>query len=112
MEKRFKSLKEFYPFYLTEHSDPTCRMLHYIGTTLVITMFVYAMIQPSAWKIIAIPVLGYSFAWIGHFVFEKNKPATFQYPLWSLASDFKMFFDFLTGKVDKKLAEAKLQFPK
>lgn len=110
MEKRFKSLREFYPYYLTEHSDPTCRLLHYIGTTLFLGMIVFAIIKPETWKFVAMPIVGYGFAWIGHFVFEKNKPATFQYPFYSLASDFIMFFHFLTGKVDAKLAEAKKIF--
>ena len=107
MERKYKSLKEFYPYYLTEHSDPTCRMFHYVGTTLILGILVWFIIDPIWWKFLLIPVVGYGFAWVGHFVFEKNKPATFQYPAWSFASDFIMYFHFLTGQVNRKLEDAK-----
>lgn len=110
MEQRYKTLKDFYPYYLMEHRDPTCRTLHYIGTSLVIVLLIWSIAQPIWWKFVLLPVVGYSFAWVGHFKFEKNKPATFKYPLFSLASDFKMLFDFLTGQIDAKLAEAKMIF--
>jgi len=106
-EKKYKSLSEFYPYYLTEHSDTTCRVLHYIGTSLFIGVVVWAIIDPVWWKFLLMPVLGYGFAWVGHFVFEKNKPATFQYPIWSFCSDFIMIFHFLTGQIDRKLRESK-----
>jgi hypothetical protein len=108
--ERFQSLKEFYPYYLTEHSDVTCRRLHYVGTSLFIGVVIWAIIDPVWWKFVLMPVIGYGFAWTGHFKFEKNRPATFQYPLWSLASDFIMLFHFLTGQIDKKLAEAHAKF--
>lgn len=96
-EKKFKTLKEFYPFYLTEHRNLTSRVLHFIGTGLVV-LSVFTGILFHEWRfILATPFLGYSFAWVGHFFFEKNKPATFQYPLFSLASDFLLFWDLLTG---------------
>lgn len=98
MEKRYKSLKEFYSFYLTEHLNETCRRLHFIGTFLVLTDLVWAVITQTWWALWLIPVIGYGFAWAGHFFFEKNKPATFQYPFYSLASDFIMFKDLLLGK--------------
>ncbi|MCB9032678.1 MAG: DUF962 domain-containing protein [Chitinophagales bacterium] len=107
MEKKYQSLKAFYPYYLTEHSNPTCRVLHYVGTGLVILALVWLIVQPTWWKVAMLPLLGYTFAWIGHFFFEKNKPATFQYPFYSLASDFIMFYHFLTRQIDDKLAEAK-----
>lgn len=107
MERKYHTLKDFYLYYLTEHSDPTCRLFHYVGTTLIIGIFVWFIVDPMWWKFLLIPVVGYGFAWIGHFVFEKNKPATFQYPFYSFASDFIMYFHFLTGQIDKKLAEAK-----
>lgn len=97
-EKKYKSLKEFYPFYLTEHQDSTCRVLHFIGTGLVLASFI-AFLLTLNWVFFAIiPLLGYGFAWVGHFFFEQNKPATFQYPGYSLASDFIMFWDLLRGK--------------
>lgn len=98
MEKRYNSLKEFYPFYLTEHSNATCRTLHFVGTGLVIISFLTFLVTFTWYYLAVIPFLGYGFAWVGHFFFEKNKPATFQYPGYSLASDFIMFWDLLTGK--------------
>lgn len=99
MEDRIKSFEEFYPFYLKQHSNKICRLLHVIGTTVVLALAFTAVYHniPALW--IAVPVAGYGFAWVGHFFFEKNKPATFQYPLWSLRSDFKMYFDVLSGKI-------------
>lgn len=96
--KRYQSLKEFYPFYLSEHQDTTCRALHFTGTFLLLITLVYALATQTWWMLALIPVIGYGFAWVGHFFFEKNKPATFQYPAYSLASDFIMFWDLLRGK--------------
>ena len=107
MERKYHTLKDFYPYYLTEHSDPTCRLFHYIGTTLLLGIIIVSIVLLKPLLLLLIPVVGYGFAWIGHFVFEKNRPATFQYPFYSLASDFIMYFHFLTVKVDDKLAEAK-----
>ncbi|MCO4292341.1 DUF962 domain-containing protein [Solitalea sp. MAHUQ-68] len=97
-ERKYKSFSEFYPFYLTEHKNTTSRRLHFIGTGLVILIIPAAMLFHKAWFLLLIPFVGYGFAWVGHFFFEKNKPATFQYPLWSLGSDFKLFFQILAGK--------------
>ncbi len=97
-ERKYKSFKEFYPYYLSEHQDPTCRKLHFTGTALLLAILAWALITQTYWGLSLIPVVGYGFAWSGHFFFEKNKPATFTYPLWSLASDFKMFFQILIGK--------------
>ncbi len=99
----YKSYSEFYPFYLSQHLDPTCRVLHYIGTTLVIAVFVSALVTQRFLLIALLPVCGYFFAWIGHFAFEKNRPATFSYPWWSLMGDFHMYFDFLTGRLGRQL---------
>ena len=96
--ERIQSFREFYPFYLTEHKNPTSRILHFIGTALVFVLLAAAIYIGNGWLFIAIPLAGYGFAWVGHFFFEKNKPATFQYPLWSLASDFKLFFELISGK--------------
>lgn len=98
IEKKYQSLKEFYPFYLSEHRDPTCRRLHFIGTGLVIGSFLTFLITWQWIYLAIIPFLGYGFAWVGHFFFEQNKPATFQYPGYSLASDFILFWDLLRGK--------------
>jgi hypothetical protein len=98
MEKKYQSLKEFYPYYLSEHQNPTSRMLHFIGTGLVLVVLVLGIALENYSWLAGIPVLGYGFAWVGHFFFEKNKPATFTYPFYSLASDFLLFFDLLRGK--------------
>jgi len=97
-DRKFQSLKEFYPFYLTEHSNTTSRVLHFIGTALVFVILFWALITQTWWGLGLIPLVGYGFAWVGHFFFEKNKPATFQYPGYSLTSDFILFFDLLRGK--------------
>lgn len=98
MERRFASLKEFYPFYLTEHLDPVSRVLHFIGTASILLWIILALVTGNAWWLALIPVAGYGFAWVGHFFFERNKPATFQYPGYSLASDFILFWQLLTGR--------------
>jgi hypothetical protein len=96
--ERIKNYPEFYAFYLTEHKSKTSRILHFIGTMLFFLFLIY-IIFTNKWSVWwVLPLIGYGFAWVGHFFFEKNKPATFQYPFWSLISDFKLFFELLTGK--------------
>lgn len=95
----FESLKEFYPYYLTEHQNSTSKLLHFIGTGLIIFILIFGLTTSRYQYLWFIPLVGYGFAWVGHFFFEKNKPATFKYPFYSLASDFIMFFDILSGKV-------------
>lgn len=97
--RRFNSFKEFYPFYLEQHANTTCRRLHFVGTLLVFVLLLSLVANPSALMILLLPIAGYGFAWVGHFVFEKNKPATFQYPVYSLMGDFRMFKDTITGKI-------------
>ncbi|MCH8325432.1 MAG: DUF962 domain-containing protein [Bacteroidetes bacterium] len=97
MNNKFNSFQEFYVYYLSEHKNKTCRALHFIGTTLVLTFFLKAVFYASILNWILVPTVGYGFAWVGHFFFEKNKPSTFSYPLWSLLSDFKLFFEILIG---------------
>ena len=97
--ERFQSFEEFYPFYITEHQNKTSRTLHFIGTFIVLILvgyFIFSQKEAKFW--IAVPLVGYGFAWVGHAFFEKNKPATFKYPLWSLRGDFKLFFEILLGK--------------
>ena len=99
MEKRFQSFAEFYPYYLSEHLNPTCRKLHFAGTTLVLAIAVAMIATQQWWLGLLLPIAGYGFAWVGHFAFEKNRPATFTYPRWSLAADFVMYWQLLTGKI-------------
>lgn len=96
----FNSFSEFYPFYLQEHADSTCRRLHFVGTSLVIAVFLFAIMTSQLIYLWAIPVVGYGFAWVGHFFFEKNKPATFKYPIYSFIGDWVMYKDILTRKID------------
>lgn len=110
-EKRFKTFWEFYPYYLTEHSDRTCRGLHFTGTSLVFVLLITGVVFSNWVNLALIPFAGYGFAWVGHFFFEKNKPATFQYPLYSLGSDFVMYWHTITGQLNSKMNEAKKLFP-
>lgn len=101
----FRSFSEFYPYYLSEHKNPVCRRLHYIGSTLVLVILATLLVTGS-WSYWWLMLLaGYGFAWVGHFKFEHNKPATFKYPFYSLAADWVMYKDFLTGKLEQKLQQ-------
>ena len=99
MSETFHSFAEFYPFYLAEHRHPVCRRLHFAGTLLVIACVALAVVTASLWWLAAAPLCGYGFAWIGHFFFERNRPATFKHPLYSLGGDWVMFRDILTGRI-------------
>jgi hypothetical protein len=99
MESKYRTFADFYHFYLAEHSDAFCRRLHFAGSALVLVILAYALVTQRWLALLALPIVGYGFAWIGHFVFEKNRPATFKYPLYSLMGDWVMFKDILTGKV-------------
>mmetsp|Transcript_13252 Transcript_13252/g.19973 ORF Transcript_13252/g.19973 Transcript_13252/m.19973 type:complete len:105 (-) Transcript_13252:128-442(-) len=93
----FKTYQEFYPYYRQEHSNVTCRRLHIIGTSLSLVSFAIILFA-MAWKYIWFPlVIGYGLAWVGHFFFEKNKPATFKYPLYSFRGDLDMCWAFWSG---------------
>ncbi|MFZ5934093.1 hypothetical protein BGP84_07395 [Pseudomonas putida] len=96
---QFRSFAEFYPYYLGEHSNPTCRRLHFVGTSLVIALLAYTVGSGKWWLLLAVPFCGYGFAWVGHFFYERNKPATFKHPWYSLIGDFAMFRDILLGRI-------------
>ena len=95
----YASFREFYPFYLGEHSDVNCRRMHFAGSTLVLALIALALLSGRLAWLWLVPVAGYGFAWIGHFVFEKNRPATFRHPLYSLMGDWVMYWDVLRGRV-------------
>ena len=95
----YASFREFYPYYLSEHRNPTCRILHFIGSSLVLVLLAITIATRNAWLLLLVPVVGYGFAWVGHFAFEKNRPATFKYPAYSLAGDWVMYWQLLTGKI-------------
>ncbi len=99
MSGGFSSFREFYPYYLSEHRNAACRRLHFAGTSLVIAIVIYAVFSGNYLALLTIPLAGYGFAWVGHFFFEKNKPATFQHPWYSLLGDFVMYRDMLIGRV-------------
>jgi hypothetical protein len=97
--QQYKDFKSFYPFYLSQHENVICRRLHFIGSSLIIITLTYILIN-AAWPLLwALPFLGYGFAWLGHFFFEKNTPATFTYPWYSLLGDWVMYKDILMGKL-------------
>jgi hypothetical protein len=96
---RFTSFAEFYPYYLQEHSNDVCRRLHYVGSLLVLSILGYTLFTQQWLWLLALPFAGYGFAWVGHFVFEKNKPATFKYPLYSFMGDWVMLKDAFTGRI-------------
>ena len=104
--KEHSSFESFWPFYLQEHSKSATRNFHYVGTTLVVAIGIFAIATTNWWLMIAMPLCGYFFAWLSHWKIEKNRPATFTYPLWSLGSDFKMLFHFLTGTMGRELSKA------
>lgn len=99
MSTEYRTLDEFYPYYLQEHSNRTCRRLHFVGTTLALLLLVAAVTVGPLWLIAVGIVQGYAWAWVGHYVFEHNKPATFKYPLLSFRGDWKMWWQMLTGKI-------------
>lgn len=98
-QQRYRSFAEFYPYYLQEHSNSVCRRLHYVGSLLVLGALGYALATQQWLWLLALPFAGYGFAWIGHFAFEKNRPATFQYPLYSFIGDWVMLKDAFTGRI-------------
>lgn len=103
---RYRSFGEFWPFYLREHSRPTTRALHYAGTSLVL-LIALAAVASGRWALlIALPLAGYGFAWASHAAVERNRPATFTYPAWSLAADFRMYFLWLSGRLGPELERA------
>lgn len=104
--RKYKSFAEFWPFYLREHSRPRTRAFHYAGTSLVVLIALAAIVTGTWWLFIAMPIAGYAFAWASHAAIERNRPATFTYPGWSLAADFKMWWLWLTGRLGPELKAA------
>jgi len=98
--KEFRSFTDFYPVYLDEHKNTISRRLHFIGTSCILLICLAAIFTKLWVTLWFVPVVGYGFAWVGHFVFEKNRPATFKHPIYSLIGDFKMWWQILIGKID------------
>ena len=111
MPRIYTTFAEFWPFYLREHSKVRTRALHYVGTSLVVLIAMAAVLTGRWGWLIALPVAGYAFAWVAHFGVEKNRPATFTYPLWSLAADFRMWWLWLTRRLGPELDRAGVARP-
>ena len=99
MDTRFNSFAEFYPFYLGEHRNVTCRRLHFVGASLALVFLVMLFVSGRPQYLLYGLLCGYAFAWVGHFFFEKNRPATFKHPLYSFVGDWAMYRDMWRGKV-------------
>jgi len=99
VSERFASFAEFYPFYLSEHALRSTRRIHFVGSSLALLLVLASLVTGRIGLFVLAVIAGYGFAWVGHFFFEKNRPATFQYPLWSFMGDWKMFWQILTGKI-------------
>ncbi len=97
--RHFGSFAEFYPYYLSEHQDRTCRRLHFAGSTVALVCLILLVLTANLWWLLAAAVSGYAFAWVGHFGFEKNRPATFRHPIYSLMGDWVMYRDIWVGKI-------------
>ena len=106
MTRDCRTFADFWPFYLREHSRQRTRALHYAGTTLVVALLAVAFVTGRRWLLLMVPVAGYGFAWVAHFRVERNRPATFTYPLWSLAADFRMWWLWLTDRLEGDLEKA------
>jgi len=100
----FRNYDEFFAFYLRAHSHPGNRVLHCCGTLLGLAVVIAAFATGHPWFALLFPVIGYTFAWTGHFLVERNKPATFGHPWWSFISDFRMVWLILTGQLSKWMA--------
>ena len=97
--QEFRSFTDFYPFYLSEHADRNCRRLHFVGTSGVIACVIAGIATGNGWWFLAALACGYGFAWLGHFFFEHNRPATFKYPFYSFIGDWVMYRDMWLGRV-------------
>lgn len=105
-ERAYTTFEQFWPFYLREHSDPRTRACHYVGSTVALGFLLAAILTLNPWHLLGMPLSGYFFAWISHATIERNRPATFTYPLWSLLADYKMYFMFLSGRLGPELRRA------
>jgi hypothetical protein len=106
MAERSASYYDFWPYYLREHAEPGTRYMHYAGTVLATSVLIGALVTQTWWALVLYPLFGYGFAWVSHAFIERNKPATFIHPLWSLISDYRMTFLAFTGRLKPHLERA------
>jgi len=106
MAERFSTYAQFWPHYLREHGRPATRRIHFAGTAVAIALLIAGIVTADRWLLPAALVAGYAPAWLAHGLVERNRPATFQYPLWSFISDFRMFGLWLSGRLDAELRRA------
>jgi hypothetical protein len=99
MSDTYRTFREFYPFYLSEHANRTSRRLHFLGTSLALLLVIVAIATQHWWLMLLGLLQGYAFAWVGHFFFEHNRPATFRYPGFSFIGDFRLWWEMLTGRI-------------
>lgn len=102
----FATFREFWPFYVREHGKAGTRALHFIGSTAVLAIVATAVVTGRPWLLLATPVVGYGFAWIGHFGIEKNRPATFKHPFYSFLADWVMYGKILSGTMRAEVERA------
>lgn len=98
-QEKYASFAEFYSFYLSEHANRTCRQLHFVGSTLALFCLALLLLTHNFWWLAGAALCGYGFAWVGHYRFEKNRPATFRHPLYSFIGDWVMYWQLLTGQL-------------
>lgn len=103
MDKRFESFDEFWPFYVREHKNKLTRQFHFVGTSLALACLAGALVGRKRWLLLAAPIVGYGPAWISHLLIERNRPATFKHPIWSLEADFVMWGKMLAGTMDDEV---------
>src|SRR4029078_1932423 len=103
MAHRYATFADFYPFYLSEHANRTCRRLHFVGTSLGLAWFALALTLQNPWRLLAGLGSGYAFAWVGHYFFEHNRPATFTYPFYSFLGDWVMWKDMRAGRIQLRI---------
>ena len=111
MPPRFETYEDFWPYYVSEHARAGTRALHFAGTSFALASLALGFLVAPWWFAAALP-FGYAFAWVGHFFVERNRPATFTYPLWSLRGDFRMFRLTLLGKMKPELERAGRLYPR
>jgi hypothetical protein len=97
-ETAFRTFRDFYPFYLREHANRSSRRLHFIGTSLALALLILTLATRIWWIAVVALAEGYAFAWVGHFFFERNKPATFRHPWFSLMGDWRLWWDIISRK--------------